>query len=579
MQKAITNGFLKVILICLLVCTILFSWLIGKYIMKNTEQDMLYTLSLMDYSLNYNSDLQEQAEKINPNIMSDNTRITILDNKGNIVADTSKEIDFNENHLDRDEIKQTLIDGIGICVRFSQTENRNMLYAAHISENGNYILRLAIPYNGLTDFIKAIIPAVLISILFAFAAAYIIGVRLAKGIAKPLNEISKEVLKIQDENTTLNLKEYKYEEIDNIVKSIKILSKRIDSNIEKLKYEKNKINYILDNMNEGMILVDENMNVITINKTAMEILECKNRIVKNIVHFTQNINIINGVSEIMKNEKDCMFDIFDKKTEKTYLVHITKIKKGVLDKSTAGAIVLMIDVTSERESQKIRQNFFSDASHELKTPITSIQGYCELLLGDIEYSDEQKFEFLNRIRNSTLNITNLINDILMISRLEAGAENENISKININKIIDDIINTTELMRNENNISVNLDCEDIIINADYNKIYQLINNLIVNAIKYNKPNGSINIETKISNSFFCFNIKDTGIGIPLQEQNRVFERFYRVDKGRSRKMGGTGLGLAIVKHIVSFYKGTINLKSKLDKGTEIEVKMPLENLIK
>ena len=271
--------------------------------------------------------------------------------------------------------------------------------------------------------------------------------------------------------------------------------------------------------------------------------------------------------------------MFDENTEKTYLVHITKIKKGVWDKSTTGAIVLMIDVTSERESQKVRQNFFSDASHELKTPITSIQGYCELLLGDIKYSEEQEFQFLNRIRNSALNITNLINDILMISRLEAGAENESISKIHINKIIDDIINTTEPMRNENNISVSFDCEDIIVNADYNQIYQLINNLFVNAVKYNKPNGSINIETKIFNSFFCFNIKDTGIGIPMQEQKRVFERFYRVDKGRSRKLGGTGLGLAIVKHIVSFYKGTINLKSKIDKGTEIEVKIHLKNLTK
>lgn len=574
MKNAVIRGFFKVIILSLVICSLLFSYFIGRYTMERTEDNMLYTLALMDYSLEYDKDLQVQAQQINPIIMSEDSRITILDTKGNVLADTSKAIDYEENHLNREEVKKALEKGIGISVRHSNTEGKDMVYAAHLSSDGMHILRVALPYNGMSDFVKAITPAISVSVILAFIVAFITGRRLADGITKPLCEISSELDKIQSKTECPDFREYKYAELDSIVNSIKILSRRIETNIEKLRVEKVKIDYILDNMKEGLLLVDENLNVITINKTAMEILECSDRVSGNIVYFTQNLNIINGVADIMKSDTDCMFDIYDEKTEKTYLVHITRIKKGVLDKAMSGAIVLMMDVSVERQLQKVRQDFFSDASHELKTPITSIQGYCELLLSDMPYTYEQKKEFLVRIKNSTINITGLVNDILMIARLESGTESENLSEVNVKRIIEDVLDTTEPMRNENNISVKAECEDITIGADYNKIYQLINNLVTNATKYNNPNGSIYIKASIENSFFRFYIKDTGIGIPLQSQKRVFERFYRVDKGRSRKMGGTGLGLAIVKHIVNHYKGTINLKSEVDKGTEIEIRIPV-----
>lgn len=575
MKNAVIKGFLKTIIICLAVCSLLFCRYFGKYTMERTEKDMLYTLALMDYGIDYEKDLREQAEEINPLILSENTRITILDRQGNVLADTSSAIDFEDNHLGREEIQRAVEKGIGISVRYSGTEKRNMMYAAYASADGEHILRLAVPYNGFADFVKAIIPALFISVIIAFITAFFIGKRLAEGITRPLSEISSELDKIQKEEEMPKFKEYKYSELENIVNSIKILTKRIDANLEKLRYEKVKIDYILDNMREGILFIDENCNVITINKTAMEILDCKKRKTGNIIYFTHNMNIINGVGDIMKNDEDCMFDFFDEKLGKTYFVHITKVKKGILDKSMSGAIVLMMDVTSEREAQRVRQDFFSDASHELKTPITSIGGYCELLLSNMDYSDEQKREFLMRIKSSVENITGLINDILMISRLETGAECDNISQVNVKEIIENIIDTTEPMRNENNIAVNAECEDFVINADFNKIYQLINNLITNAVKYNNENGSVFIKSYIIDGCFYFSIKDTGIGIPLKDQSRVFERFYRVDKSRSRKMGGTGLGLAIVKHIVNFYNGGISLKSNAGKGTFIEIKIPLK----
>lgn len=575
MRKAILTGFFKVIIISLLICSLLFSYFIGSYTMKRTEDNMLYTLALMDYSLNFNKDLQAQLQQINPLIMAENTRITILSTDGAVLADTSNAINYGENHLNREEVEKALQKGIGVSVRYSDTDCRNMVYAAYLSSDNKHILRLALPYNGISDFIKAIVPALLTSVLLAFVAAFVTAKKLAWGIAKPMSEISAELDKIQTGVEHPVFKDYKYAELDNFVSSIKILSQRIDTNIEKLRMEKAKIDYILDNMKEGLILTDESFNVIIINKTAREILNRLDNSSGQPADFTMKTEITNRVKEVMLNGRDCMFDLPDEKNEKVYFVHITPTKKGLLDTAMSVVSVLMIDVSAERQSQKVRQDFFSNASHELKTPITSIQGYCELLLSDMPYTDEQKKEFLARIKSSATNITSLVNDILMISRMEAGTESESTCDVNVNSIIEDVLNATELMRNERGISADVKCPDIVVKADYNKIYQLINNLITNATKYNKAGGNIYIEAAYENSFFRFYIKDTGIGIPVQAQQRVFERFYRVDKGRSRKMGGTGLGLAIVKHIVGYYKGTIKLNSEVEKGTEIEVILPLK----
>ena len=382
--------------------------------------------------------------------------------------------------------------------------------------------------------------------------------------------------KIQNEGEVLGLHEYRYDEINDIARAIRTMSDRIDRTVERLKYEKGKTDYILDNMSEGLILLDERREVITINKAAIAYLDCDRRNNGgNIVHYTQNVSIIEGVSEVIDEGIESAFDI-NTIDSRIIAVHISKIKKGILDKSAGGAIVLMIDVTTERETQEMRQEFFSNASHELKTPITSIQGYSELLVSGINYSDEQKKEFLTRIKDESHCMTTLINDILTISRLETGTRADNPTEICVQNMVSEIVKTLEPMWTENNVSIEMLCSNVRIWADYSKIHQLLNNLIVNAVKYNKQNGHVKIEIKWQNTSLYILVADTGIGIPAEAQNRVFERFYRVDKGRCKKDGGTGLGLAIVKHIVNYYKGTIKLRSQPDKGTEIEILIPMQD---
>ncbi len=575
MRKAIFYGFLIIAVISLFIASVIFSYFISDYNLQQTENNLINSVKLVDYAINYNDNLNSQIEKIKPIISEKDVRITIIDKKGNVLADSSKEINSFDNHSERPEFSTALKNGNGASVRHSETLNKEFLYVAKMSQNDKYIIRLAIPYYGKSAFFNALIPAVAISILIAFFFAFILAKKFSNNITKPLNEISKELFKIQNNGENFEFKEYKYDEINNIINSVKMLSERVEQNVERLNYEKNKINYILDNMSEGIIVIDENKNILLVNKSATEALDGNITLrSRSIFHFTQNMTIINAVENVINNNKELVFDINDVKGN-ILSVYITKTKKGIFENMANGVVVFMIDVTTERETQKMRQEFFSNVSHELKTPITSIQGYAELLSSGILYDAEQKNEFLMRIQKETHNMTNLINDILMISKLEAGTEKKDFSLVNLKSVVEEILSANRPIIEKNKLNISTEFDNCTYNSNYTQMYQLLSNLIVNAIKYNKENGNVSISIYTAEKNIYIKIADTGIGIPSESVSRVFERFYRVDKGRSKKIGGTGLGLAIVKHIVNFYNGNIKFTSKLGIGTKAEITLPID----
>ncbi len=231
-------------------------------------------------------------------------------------------------------------------------------------------------------------------------------------------------------------------------------------------------------------------------------------------------------------------------------------------------------VEEVKQAQQVRQDFFANASHELKTPITSIQGYAELLDGGMDIDAGTRKVFISRIKAEAYNMTNLINDILEISRLELKKDTPILMDVNVDSIIDDVLKSYEPMIRENGLSVSVKYSGKTIQSNPKHIQQIVSNLISNSVKYNKPGGFVNIEAGKHNHSFYFRIQDSGIGIPEDSRERIFERFYRVDKGRSRKMGGTGLGLSIVNHIVQYYNGRIFLESEENKGTDIVIEWDL-----
>ncbi|MFR4986462.1 MAG: ATP-binding protein [Lachnospirales bacterium] len=551
MKNFIVKIYLIITFIIVLLFTINFIIFCSYYLMKNEKSNILRDLNVV--------------ETLNSNGIENNISVF-------------KQFDLNLNILEKDNDKiKNYLGNVKI------KKNSENLYEDFFYKNGKlfyikeYDKNIIFIYKDF-NIIKLLIEYIFIFILTLFLISFIIYIffkkYLHKNIVLPLQEVSKEIPKLRNKTGRVNFKHYKFEEINDICKEVINIENSLDDIGYMLKVERNKIDYILDNMTEGFVLFDKNKNVFAINKMAKKILNYdKNHLGENILYYTQNIKLLENIDKVLYTNQKNIFDI---KTEdnKTYSIHISKIQKAVFEKNNGGIIMLMIDVTAERESEKLKQEFFSNVSHELKTPITSIQGYAELLYNDFATSKEQEKEFLKIIQKESSNITNLINNILTISKLENKEVEINKCDINIKTIVDEIINSTKPMCIEQNINIINKCEDITMLADYKKIHQLFNNLIVNAIKYNKNNGYVEINCFEDEKNINIIIKDSGIGIPLVDRNRIFERFYRVEKGRSKALGGTGLGLSIVKHIIKYYNGKIKVKSTEGFGSEFIIKIPI-----
>lgn len=572
MYNAIYKKIIAIVLFALAMYSAIFSYLYSSYNLNETKAEMVNIINGIDGYIDYESDnVQKNIEQFHSLIQLKNSRITIITTNGEVIAETDKNISELDNHGDRPEILIAKQGKTGVNARYSTSLNENMLYIAKMSDYSDNIIRLAIPYSNKLIYIKALLPTIVITIFITLIIAMLLSSRTVKKITEPLGELRTELLKIQS-GEDLKLKTYEYNELNDIARAINILSARIEKAMASIREINRRTEYILDNMKDGLIFIDHKQNVIGLNESARELFDCKDKKKNlNIVHYTRNLQVINAVNDAIKLRKESRFDII-LEDERVIAVHVSRVMKGVIEKNYGGAIILLIDVTSIRKNEELRENFFANASHELKTPITSIKGYSELLTSDIPYSEEQKKEFLMRIQKESNNITSLINDILSISRIESGKGGLDKSEFNIKAMLEDMVKGFEPMAKENNIDINIFCEDIIITEEFSKFSTLFNNLISNALKYNIKDGKVCVTVAILENKLFIEVSDTGIGIPKVDQSRVFERFYRVDKGRSKKIGGTGLGLAIVKHIVNYYKGFITLESEVDKGTIIKIEL-------
>ncbi len=558
MTKSILRYFVVVLIITLLSTSLLSATLISNGLLATTKENMVSSLKLIDYAIDFHKPFSQQVKELNPLTYSQETRLSIIDKNGNVIADTDSQ-DISKNHIDRQEIQEALKTGIGYAQRKSETTGRNMLYTAYYHHD--YIIRLSIPYNGIVDYIPALIPALSISAVVSFIIALLLSRRLAYRISKPILEIG-EGLDHMTKDFRFDLKTYDYQEFNVIVDTIHNLSHRLRKSMREVRLEKLKIDEILRQMSEGFVLLDENYKILSINAQATSLLG--------------NLKIYDSFIECSKNEK-----IIEALKNGAYKQMIElniddNIYACFISRVDLGTTLLFVDITASKKAEKMRNEFFSNVSHELKTPLTSIKGYSDLLVQDYIQDEEKKKQMLYKIQNGVNNISTLINDILMLSKIENMDNKVEMTTLKIKNMISDVLESYVGEMKQHDIHIHYDFKDILYMGDYQQIYMLFNNLIGNAIKYNKDQGHVYIDVEEVENAMKITIKDTGIGIPLADQSRIFERFYRVDKGRSRERGGTGLGLAIVKHIVSYYKGTIYLESELNIGTTIEVVLPQQS---
>ena len=422
-----------------------------------------------------------------------------------------------------------------------------------------------------------IISLFIIGMITAFILSFIFAKGLSKIATLPLKTINTSLAKINNseyenlfDNSIFNEATTTMHEINS---NIMLLVQKIHN----LADDKEKVSNLLDNMNEGIIVLDSIGRVLTINQVARQFFATDESIIgKNILHMSHLKKLYDSIMECTTQGVSITFDtVSPSHHSHTLRIYLSPVPENTdKENRSNGVIALITDVTDILKLEKIRSEFTSNASHELKTPLTSISGFAELIDSGLVKDEETIHKYLGNIRRETSRMMVLINDILNLSELESVNYDMNREWLDIGDVIKTIFNNLAVQAKGKNITLQFTGESALIFANRGRMVQLFLNLIENAVKYNNENGSVSVNTFVQDRLIHIKIADTGMGIPKKDQSRIFERFYRVDKGRSRDAGGTGLGLSIVKHIVGLYKGAITLESTLGEGTTINIVLPV-----
>ncbi len=570
MKRAFVLRSLIAVTAALVIAGIVSAFIMQRQYLANRQAELRELMNTISITVN-TSDYRSLAKKFSG--LSPNTlRVTFIAADGRVLGDSEANPDTLENHKGRAEIEAAIKTGYGEEIRHSSTLNCDMLYTAKRLSNG-IILRLSVTLKSVYDHIWSLIPALLTGALAALACTPFLAWKMANGVVKPFGEVAESLANINAGGYGTDLAEPEYRELVPIVRQINTLSDKIADTLAELTSERRRISLLLDNMKEGLVVLDHSQQILLINRSACEFFSVAEKPVgKNLLCLTHIPHIAESAETAVKTGKSDFFDLNAPDGRKILQIIVNSVS-GTESCADNGVILLITDVTVIRRSEQIRSEFVANASHELKTPLTSIKGFSELLESGLVSDPKKESQYLAMIHKETERMIGLISDILKLSELESVTEDTGKSTVSLLAIAQKVKESLSVQASEKNITVSVSGDAGVIDANPDRMTELTLNLIDNAIKYNRPEGYVEVLVAEQKDSVFLMVSDTGIGIPPEAQERVFERFYRVDKSRSRKIGGTGLGLSIVKHIVGLYKGKIILSSEMGKGTKIKVILP------
>lgn len=477
-------------------------------------------------------------------------RTTLILNNGDVLFDNTSEAQSLENHLERTEVFEAIKYGDGESSRYSQTLGlRTYYYAIRLTDGS--VLRLAKTNQSILGLFTTVLPIVVAVIFLVIAISYIVAARLTTHIVAPINKIN-----LDGELSS------PYDELAPLIRTISGQRKKIAEDFAAMQKVQDTIHAITENMNEGMLMVGAGGIILSINRSATKIFDTDSSFEgHNIRELSRDLSFINAIQKALSGDGGNM--IFTKNS-KIYNVLISPVFE-------TGAILFLLDITEKARADERRREFSANVSHELKTPLTSIYGNAEMLYeGMVKEKDKQSF--YEKIKKEASQLMILIEDIIKISELDEKNDVSQLETLELASLTAECKESLAQKAAEYSIKINIKGKGY-INGNRTMIREMIYNLLDNAIKYNKQNGSVYVEVSEEHGKTKIALTDTGIGIPQNEQERIFERFYRTDRSRSKKTGGTGLGLAIVKHIVMAHSGSIKMTSKPEKGTKIIIYFP------
>ena len=567
MRKAVFRGSVLILTVALIICGICSAFIFNIRQTEAKKEELLRLVYVLDEVFDPSQDHLEQAFAFAA--MMDGVRVTIIAADGRVTGDSSADIETMENHLDRAEILEARATRTAASIRQSSTIGKRLMYAVIKTQDG-YYLRLAEEYGGGLSGLLSFLPAVALSALLSLLAASFLTNRFSRSVTGPIVAMINSLIGVKDGSVVLQPETYRFEELRDMAEKINLLAADVSVHIERLEKEKEKIAFILDNMREGFLLLDDKQTVLLINHSACHYLGCSKTVSgQNLVKATRYFVFLQAAKDAVTDRRNKSVDItVDGRIIETQFTFVDE-QHGL-----GGAlIIIMADVTEIRNAVKMRRDFFSNASHELKTPITSIKGSVELLCAGLPLDGAKRLELLERIGLETERMHSLIDDILMINRIESGEVRGQKEQIDLMAVVRECCDEIMPMAGQQNLSIQLDLEPAVLHANHKNICEMVGNLLINAVKYNTPGGSVDVSLKNTSKGIVFAVRNDGDPIPPKHHHRVFERFYRVDKGRSKTMGGTGLGLSIVKHVVDGLGGTIRLDSTEEQGTMLTITIP------
>jgi two-component system phosphate regulon sensor histidine kinase PhoR len=511
-------------------------------------------------------------------------RATVIAADGLVLADSDHDPQTMENHSDRPEFQQALARGEGDAIRHSATIDRDLVYHAVRLDSGGHsvVVRLALPLAQVSRAVAQIRRQMLVTSLVILAVCGIISLLFSRAFAGRVGRLKDFSLRIAHGDFHPLSSERPDDELADLGQSLNETASRMDAAIRTLTEERNRSSAILRSMVEGVAVIDSRERVVFCNRAFAEILnidpaDCENRPLLEVIRHQELLStihtaLVDGISARGELEFGTVFP-------RSFAVTATPVETppaGLGGTSSVGAVAVLHDISELRRLERVRQDFVANVSHEFKTPLTAIQGFAETLLGGALEDEKNNRRFLEIIRDQSMRLAQLTDDLLRLARIEAGKLELDFRPVQLASLLDSLADTYTMRAARQQLALTIDCPPDVpdVQGDPSLLKEVLQNLLDNAMQYTPPGGSIGLSALHRDDQAVFTVSDTGVGIPLAAQERIFERFYRVDAARSREVGGTGLGLSISKHIVEAHGGKIWVESDVGHGSRFHFSIPL-----
>ena len=515
--------------------------------------------------------------------MASQTRVTVILPSGRVIGDTMEEPRRMDNHGDRPEVIEAMSGSVGTAIRFSATVKKEFMYVAipaKKDDQGVTVVRTSVPVTEINQAVRAIYLRIVIAGLIVTGLLAAVSIWLSTRIGTPLRVMGAGAERFAQGRFEHRLPASGFEEISALGEGMNRMAEQLNERIGTIRRQRSELEAILSSMSEGVLAIDNQGTILSVNRTCADLLGTdREQARRQPVHEVVRIHsLLEFIESSLSNPAPMQADIRIRGKEDQWL-SLSGTALHDADEQKMGVLIVLHDVTRLRRLENVRRDFVANVSHELKTPITSIKGFVETML-DGALSDKENAErFLQIISRQVNRLDAIIEDLLTLSRLEKGPEAK-ASRLELGPVRDVLLAAVEMCESkaaEKEIEIKVECaSDLVITMNGPLLEQAVVNLVDNAIKYSEPGGGIMVTATREGDRAAICVRDWGCGIEPMHVPRLFERFYRVDKARSRELGGTGLGLAIVKHIVLVHAGTIDVESEVGEGSKFSILIPLTN---